>query len=254
MGLFGFLRRSHHVPLVPDGSRIYAIGDVHGRADLLAALHDQIRTDGEAHPDHRKVLIYIGDYVDRGMESREVIDLVLDHEPPGFEVVPLKGNHEALMLDFFEDAGNDEIWIGNGGKATLYSYGIMFDGGLTIEDGYDRVRHRFREALPERHLKFLKSLRNTHIEGDYLFVHAGICPGLPLAEQEESELLWIRDEFLASSADHGKVVVHGHSISRSWEPEVMKNRIGIDTGAFVSGVLTCVVLQGAEQSFLRTGQ
>ncbi len=254
MEIFRFLQRSRHVPRVPEGDRIYAIGDIHGRADLLAALHDRIRTDGEAHPDRRKVLIYIGDYVDRGMESREVIDLILDRPPSGFDVIPLKGNHEALMLDFFEDAGTDEIWLGNGGKATLFSYGVQLNDRMSGDESLDDVRQQFRNNLPDPHLQFLRALRVNHVEGDYFFVHAGIRPRLALDRQDENEMIWIREEFLLSTADHGKIIVHGHSISRSLEPEIRNNRIGIDTGAFASGVLTCLVLDGSERSFLQTGQ
>ena len=255
-GLFGFLKRDHVVrsePCVPEGTRVYAVGDIHGRADLLKSLFDLIRQDGEAYRECRKVLVFVGDYVDRGMESRKVIDLVLDSVPKGFEVITLKGNHEALMLDFLADRGADELWLRNGGNATLYSYGIQVNGNVTTEQGLDAVRHDFACAVPSRHVEFLNRLKMTHVEGDYLFVHAGIHPDLSMDEQSEDELLWIREEFLASTADHGKVVVHGHSISRSWEPEIRANRIGIDTGAFVSGVLTCLVLQGIERTFLQTG-
>ncbi len=249
-GLFGFLKPKRIEARVPDGTRVYAIGDIHGRADLLTELHDMIRADAARHSDLHKVLVYIGDYVDRGLQSKEVIDIVIDQSPPGFEVVRLKGNHEDLMLDFLEDTRNADIWLANGGKATLYSYGVHADGDMAPDERLEAARKLLLEKTPTRHLEFLNNLSPWHIEGDYLFVHAGVRPRVSLEDQEVQELYWIRDEFLSSNADHGKTVVHGHSIS--WEPEIKKNRIGIDTGAYASGVLTCLVLQEAERTFLHT--
>ncbi len=249
-GLFGFLKTKRIEARVPDGARVYAIGDIHGRADLLTELHDMIRADASDHAGLRKVLVYIGDYVDRGLQSKEVIDIVIDRPLAGFEVVPLKGNHEDLMLDFLEDTRNADIWLANGGKATLYSYGVQSDGNVASDERLEAARKLLLEKVPKRHLEFLNDLSPWHIEGDYLFVHAGIRPRVSLDDQDHREMLWIRDEFLSSNADHGKMVVHGHSIS--WEPEIKKNRIGIDTGAFASGVLTCLVLQQTERTFLHT--
>lgn len=248
--LFGFLKRKTDEATVPEGTRVYVIGDIHGRADLLNDLHEKIRADAADFPDWRKVLVYIGDYVDRGLQSKEVIDLVLNTSFPDFEPVYLKGNHEALMLDFLGECRDCATWLGNGGKATLYSYGVHLDERLSADARLEEARRRLNEALPPAHRAFLESLRLSHEEGDYLFVHAGIRPRLPLDRQDEHSLLWIRDEFLCSSADHGKVVVHGHSVS--WNPEVRQNRIGIDTGAFASGVLTCLVLSGSSRTFLQT--
>lgn len=253
-GLFGFWQRKRKPEdaKAPEGTRVYAIGDIHGRADLLAQLHEAIAADAAAHPGSRKVLVYIGDYVDRGLQSKEVIDLVLDHRPDGFEIVCLKGNHEALMLDFLEDAQYAQVWIQNGGNATLYSYGVHLEDRGKPGDKIERARLHLAKVLPERHRRFLADLPLLHVEGDYFFVHAGVRPRVALDRQDEREMLWIRDEFLSSNVDHGKVVVHGHSIS--WEPDIRANRIGIDTGAFASGVLTCLVLEGCERSFLSTGR
>lgn len=238
---------------VPADTRVYAVGDVHGRADLLELLHDRIRADAEGSGATRKVVVYLGDYVDRGNESRRVIDMLIEQPLEGFEMVHLKGNHEAFMIDFMDDPMLAQVWIMNGGGATLASYGVEYDhlaGRPLGWDDLEELRRRFVEALPDSHRDFLENLALHHVEGDYLFVHAGIRPGVPVDEQNEDDLVWIRDEFLDSAADHGKIVVHGHTIE--WDPVVRPNRIGIDTGAFASGTLTALALEGAERDFLHT--
>jgi serine/threonine protein phosphatase 1 len=204
------------VATVPDGTRVYAIGDVHGRLDLLRDLHQQIRDHGREYPVDRRVVVHIGDYIDRGYQSRQTIDYLLDSPLAGFDMVYLQGNHERTLLEFLEDLSVGPSWLRYGGRETLFSYGLEWDRD------------------PE----------------DYLFVHAGVRPGVPLERQRPEDLLWIRDEFLRSDADHGKVIVHGHSISE--EPVLRANRVGIDTGAFATGRLTCLVLEGNQRSFLST--
>ena len=234
----------------PAGSRLYAVGDIHGRADLLASLLEQIAADAARHPGAAKRLIFLGDYVDRGPASRAVIDLVLRDAPPGLETVPLMGNHEEMMLRFLEDIAVGRTWMMNGGDATLRSYGVdpptMFSGTSRLQE----AQQDFAARLPARHRSFLEGLAISHTEGDYLFVHAGVRPGVALERQHPQDLLWIRDEFLGSDRDFGKLVVHGHSISRA--PEFRPNRIGIDTGAYRSGQLTCLVLEGTERRLLTT--
>ncbi len=198
----------------------------------------------------RRVIVYIGDYVDRGLQSREVVDLLLEGPPAGFEAVPLKGNHEDFLLRFLEDASLGPLWMYNGGDATLYSYGVERTGFVLDRGAFAETQAAFRRVLPHRHLEFFRSLRLHHTEGDYFFVHAGVRPGVPLDAQDEEEMLWIRDPFLYSEADYGKVVVHGHTPVA--EPEDLANRIDIDTGAFFSGRLTCLVLEGGERRFLQT--
>ena len=238
-------------PSPPNGSVVYAVGDIHGRADLLEQLHARIEEDARARAVARMVVVYIGDYVDRGPRSRGVIDLLLDRPLMGFESVHLIGNHEDFMLRFLDDPEVGPIWLANGGDATLASYGVDFlEPSLRGRDPFTGLQAALRANLPPRHLDFLRQLRLTHIEGDYLFVHAGIRPEVPLDRQSLEDLLWIRGEFLNSRVDHGWVVVHGHSITR--EPDRRANRIGIDTGAFASGHLTCLVLDGAKIEFLQT--
>ncbi|MHA1570643.1 MAG: metallophosphoesterase, partial [Alphaproteobacteria bacterium] len=203
-----------------------------------------------ANPISHNTLVYIGDYVDRGYESRAVIDHLLAPTLPGFERVTLKGNHEEFILQFLEGGDVADMWLVNGGRETLMSYGVMMPPGIEREEQVEAARQKFREAFPPTHKEFLESLALTHNVGGYLFVHAGIRPGVALDAQEPADLLWIREAFLNSTAAHGAVIVHGHT--PVGEPEVQSNRIGIDTGAFATGHLTCVVLEGTSQSFLAT--
>ncbi len=234
----------------PDNSRIYAVGDIHGRADLLRRLHDLIRADAAPFHDHRKAIVYLGDYIDRGPSSPEVLDTLVTSSLPGFETVYLKGNHEDLALRFLDDAQIGLNWVMIGGDATLMSYGAADGLRLRGSVDFETIQKKFQEKLPQGHLEFLQKLGSFHVEGDYMFVHAGVRPGRPIKDQDEMDMLWIRDDFLQSTADHGRVVVHGHNITH--EPDVRPNRIGIDTGAFATGRLTCLVLEGAERSFLNT--
>jgi serine/threonine protein phosphatase 1 len=237
-------------PQVPAGSRVYAIGDVHGCAALLRGLHRRILDDAAAHPTPRKIVIYLGDFVDRGEESRAVIDLLIDEPLPGFERVLLRGNHEDSMLRFLVDAAIGPSWLAYGGDATLLSYGVRPPKPIGEPSELERAQSELAERLPERHRRFLAGLRLSHVEGDFFFVHAGVRPGVPLDRQDPADLLWIRDEFLRSEAAFGKIVVHGHSITA--RPDLHPNRIGIDTGAFASGCLTCLILEGAALSFIQT--
>jgi serine/threonine protein phosphatase 1 len=242
---------SKAAPATPPGTRIYAIGDIHGRLDLLIRLHELIAADAARANVVRRVLVYIGDYIDRGPHSAGVLDLLLDRPLRGFEIVHLLGNHEDSLLQFPEDVTVGPAWLYYGGVATLASYRIEagshpWRDELALRHLQDEVRAR----VPRRHVQFLRAMPVSHMEGDYLFVHAGIRPGVPLEKQSREDLLWIRDEFLYSTADHGKVVVHGHTISE--EPVEAANRIGIDTGAFFSNRLTCLVLDGPTRRFIQT--
>jgi serine/threonine protein phosphatase 1 len=234
---------------VPGGSRIYAIGDVHGRIDLLGRLRTMIVDDAKGHPIARKVVVYLGDYVDRGPDSRGVVEMLAAEPLPGFESIFIMGNHEDSLLRFLADPLSEAAWMTYGGDATLYSYGVRPPDARKASD-LDAARDVFAAAVPREHLAFFKGLKLLHIEGDYAFVHAGLRPGIPIDLQDPEDLMWIRDEFLSSNANFGKIAVHGHSISDS--PEIRPNRIGIDTGAFATGTLTCLVLEGTRRRFLAT--
>ncbi len=239
---------------VPEGARIYAIGDSHGCIEKLvrlraAILEDSARADAAGPAAERRVVVYLGDYIDRGPGAREILDLLIEQPLTGFESVYLLGNHEAFMLRFLDEAGDPMGWILNGGDATLRSYGVD-PGVLSMgSSGGEGLRAELARRVPRRHREFLRNLRMHHVEGDYLFVHAGIRPGVAIEAQDPEDLLWIREPFLASGTDHGKVVVHGHTPGQ--DPVSRANRIGIDTGACYGGRLTALVLEESRRRFIQ---
>ena len=231
---------------------MYAVGDIHGRADLLAQMHRLIAEDAALlTPGTSKVVIYLGDYVDRGLESRQVIDLLIRDRLEGFQTVHLFGNHDAWLLSFLVDATIGPIWLRYGGDATMVSYGVRL--GVPLDDVryYEQLQDDLRQRIPRRHVEFLQGLELSFESGDYLFVHGGVDPARPLDQQATDDLLWIREPFLSSRRDLGRVVVHGHTVES--EPIVRANRIGIDTGACWTGCLTCLVLEEGVFRFLTTG-
>ena len=239
-------------PPTTGGRLVYAVGDIHGHLDALEPLLGELRDDlARSRPAERPLLVFLGDYVDRGPDSRGVIDAILALEADGdFEVVALKGNHEDALLRFLCDPGFGPNWLANWGETTLWSYGVKPAalGEEAVETS--RVQAELAAALPPAHRDFLARLPMSVGVGDYLFVHAGVRPGVPLGAQNERDLLWIRYDFLESDADFGKVVVHGHTpLDR---PELKANRIGIDTGVYYSGVLTAVRLEGARQRIIQS--
>lgn len=242
-------RKGDSAPAVPDGRVVYAIGDIHGEIGKLDRLHAAIRADAEARGTDRKVTVYVGDYVDRGPDSAGVIDRLVADSLPGFERIFLMGNHEEFLLQFLSDPDTWGGWLMNGGEATLASYDVDLPSIGSFSEDASRLRNEFTARLPDAHRRFLEELRLYHIEGDYLFVHAGIRPGQPIERQSWMDLLWIRDLFLRSDADHGFVVVHGHTPVE--QPEIRPNRIDIDTGAVFGGKLTALVLEGAERRFIQ---
>jgi serine/threonine protein phosphatase 1 len=232
---------------IPPGLRVYVIGDIHGRLDLLSGLHHRIVEDARSMRGVAR-LIYLGDYIDRGPSSREVLEFLSSAHRDTIPATCLLGNHEAMLLRFLEDCSVGPEWFAYGGLATLMSYGIGVKGEGSTKQKLIRTQQALRQNLPARHNEFLLRLP-THVSlGDYYFVHAGVRPGIPLDLQKDTDLIWIREEFLASRDFHGKIVVHGHSYKT--EPEVMPNRIGIDTGAYATGRLTCLVLEAEEMRFL----
>lgn len=237
---------------MPDDTVVYAIGDIHGCDNLLAELHDRIAADALRRPARHRILVYLGDYVSRGEDSRAVVDRIREWLPDGFNRIAIKGNHEDLLLNFLGgDLEAGKHWFDYGGLDTLRHYGVAAPDPLARDDSsVANLRDRFASALPQTHLEFFQSLQVRHHVGDYFFVHGGIRPGIPLAEQSDRDCMWIRKSFLDSELDHGAVIVHGHSISAL--PVVRHNRIGIDTGAYRSGVLTALVLDGTTWNFLQT--
>lgn len=235
-------------PHIPDTQRIYCIGDIHGRADLLNQLHEQILVDASNH-NGKKTAVYLGDYIDRGDDSRQVIDILLSNPLQAFETIYLKGNHEQAMMDFIEHPQAAAAWVSFGGREALSSYGIRL-AHIPTKNEISDLAAQLDNALPDDHRTFLKNCQESWQCGSYYFVHAGIRPGVALEKQIAEDKLWIRGDFLESTKDHGSIIVHGHSITPG--PEVLVNRIGIDTGAFKTGVLTCLVLEGNEQRFLQT--
>ncbi len=243
--------RDGREPSVPDGIQVYAIGDIHGRADLLTQLHRQIQEDAATAPERvTKTAVYLGDYVDRGLDSKGVIDLILSDPLVGFDTVYLKGNHEDTLLRFLQDMSVGPNWFAIGGDATVLSYGVRIPQGLSTMQRFEHVWNELPNRIPQDHLEFLFGLELMYQAGDYVFVHAGIKPGTPLDQQTPEDLMWIREEFLCSKQDHGVMVVHGHSPRN--RPEIQNHRIGIDTGGFATNVLTCLVLEGTTKRFLST--
>lgn len=234
-----------------DGRVIYAVGDVHGRLDLLNGLMSLIEADRIAsQPDAKPLLVFVGDYVDRGPSSRGVIDRIVGMtRSREFDTCALMGNHERTLLQFLSDAAVGPIWALHGGKETMVDYGVVPPSIEAEPAAWEAARLAFERALPRRHHTFLASLKLQIACGDYLFVHAGVRPGVPLDQQSEQDLLTIRRAFLAADAPFGKVVVHGHTPADA--PFSGPTRINVDTGAYATGVLTAVRLQGTERRFLQ---
>jgi serine/threonine protein phosphatase 1 len=227
---------------LPSGQRIYAIGDVHGCLDRLAAVHEQIAEDLAMRPVDISVLVHLGDYVDRGLDSAQVVDWLSGGAPvPVTKIVNLMGNHEDMMLQALPgtDKEASNTWLANGGADSLMSWEITRKVPTT----------EWASLIPAEHQTFLRDLKISFRYGGYLFVHAGIRPGVPLERQERHDLLWIREPFLSWKHSHDVIVVHGHTPRH--EPDVRSNRIGIDTGAVMGGVLTCLVLEEKRLGFIR---
>ncbi len=245
-------RLDSRAPSVPENMRLYAIGDIHGRADLLTQLLQQIEADArDLTPETHKVLVFLGDYIDRGLQSREVLDLLVSGPIPGFITHFLKGNHEEMLLHFLNDPTYGITWCDYGGLQTLDSYGATQTTLARHPMAYNAAAEVMRTLLPPDHLEFLSKLGTTLVIGDYMFVHAGVRPGCALGAQQDKDLLWIRDKFLRSNENFGKIVIHGHTPEAC--VQTRKNRIGIDTGAFMTDVLTCLVLEGDTRRLLQTG-
>ena len=237
----------------PDGVLLYAIGDVHGRADLLDALLRKIEADvAEAEPRGRPILLFLGDYVDRGPDSKGVISRILElSDDPRFRVCALRGNHDQYVLDFFETPEIAATWLDYGGGATLLSYGVTPAPTRTNVAAWKPVADALMLAMPREHLAFLNKTVLSAKFGDYVFVHAGVRPNVELEDQEATDLLSIRKAFLKSRDPlPRRVVVYGHSpVDR---PYIRDGKMGLDTGAYATGVLTAARIYENSVRFLRT--
>jgi serine/threonine protein phosphatase 1 len=200
-------------------------------------------------PPSRVLLVFLGDYVDRGLNSRDVLSGLAQ---PAFSdrAVFLRGNHEAMMLEFLADPGTGPRWIANGGLETLHSYGVDVVG-IRGSQRVDEAHQSFTKIIPRSHVDFLRGTRLSFVSGDYFFCHAGVRPGVRLDSQKADDLMWIREPFVNYNRSFGKIIVHGHSPVQ--EPEVLTNRINIDTGAYITGNLTCIMLEADQIRFLSTG-
>jgi serine/threonine protein phosphatase 1 len=229
-------------PRTPVGVRIYAIGDIHGRADLLEDALKRIDTDLANSRTSVSVEVFLGDYIDRGPESRRVLDQLVARKRT-HQTVFLKGNHETFLMDFIVDPTILSAWERLGGLETLMSYGVV---PSINSNHFSQVQLAadLNRTFPESHRAFLAALKSSFTCGDFFFVHAGVRPGIPLAKQKEEDLLWIRDDFLVCEDDFSKIIVHGHTPVR--QPDIRPNRINIDTGAYVTGQLTCLRLEDEE--------
>ncbi|HSV01731.1 MAG TPA: metallophosphoesterase family protein [Phenylobacterium sp.] len=239
-------------PRLTDGRLIYAIGDVHGCYELLRDLLALIARDDAGRGGRgRPLLVFLGDYVDRGLQSARVVEaLVWLQRRPDLEVRLLKGNHEQALLEFLDAPERAGLWLGFGGAETLAAYGVIPPRADDRPCEFVRARDELLDRMPAAHLKLLQGLELMVEAGDYVFVHAGVRPGVPLERQTERDLLWIRKGFLDAAGPFEKVVVHGHT----WEgeaPQLLAHRLGLDTGAYATGVLTALRLCDGEREVLQ---
>jgi len=240
-------RQSAEGPSGPTGQRAYVVGDIHGRLDLLDQLLDRIEGELDERASAKTLLVFVGDLIDRGPASAQVIERLRTYRHPGVRPIFLLGNHEEVLLRIL--GGETELiakWRWFGGSQCLASYGV--DPETLSGQTEDEALATIRRAIPAEHVEFIRGFADTCRFGDYLFVHAGIRPGIALDEQRQADLRWIREPFLLDESDHGFVVVHGHTISRQVDEH--PNRIGIDTGAFKTGVLTALAIEGSKRWYI----
>jgi len=249
------------ITTAPQGECIYAIGDIHGRCDLLERLIVEIEQDAANLPEGtRATMVFLGDYIDRGLQSRDVIELLLSDRLSAFETIFLMGNHEEALLRFLEDESFGSQWVRYGGGETLYSYGFQppnsrgslgsHDAMAAARSAWSKLWTSFRDRMPPEHLKFYQSLKPYHAAGDYLFVHAGLRPDIDMNKQSTRDMLWIRDEFLDDTRQFSHLIVHGHTPAETVYRD--NRRIGLDTGAFLSGKLSAARFFGEDVTFLTT--
>lgn len=247
--MFNFAPRRQSGRAGARGWRAYVVGDIHGRLDLLEQLLEKIESDIATSKGGRVLIVFVGDLIDRGPNSAQVVEKLRTYSHPKVRTVFLLGNHEEVLLRII--AGEADLitkWRWFGGNECLKSYGLDTDDLVGMSD--ERALKIIRSAIPKQHVEFLESFDDSCRFGDYLFVHAGIRPGVEIDQQRQSDLRWIREPFLFDDSDHGFIVVHGHTIRP--EVEIRPNRIGIDTGAYRTGVLTAFVIDGADSWLLDT--
>ena len=237
------------LPAVPPGERYYAIGDIHGCDGLLRQLFAMIEAEDAQLAPARRTLLFLGDYVDRGPASRSVIDMLMTVDQSRVSAIFLMGNHEEILLSVLDGLdGAAALFDQVGGRETLASYGA--DPDLLADAEADALADLARACIPAEHQRWIRGLQASHRAGDYLFVHAGIRPGVAIEDQDPREMRWIRGDFLTHEGPHGVMVVHGHSAGLDIDER--ENRLGIDTGAYVSGVLTAVCLEDNRRWFIQT--
>ena len=251
MSIFNFMRVDEAKPRGARGYRAYVVGDIHGRLDLLEQLLSEIERDRAGRPARKTLLVFLGDLIDRGPHSAQVIERLRTYSAKGVRTVFLLGNHEEVLLRILDgDAALITKWRWFGGSECLSSYGVAPDQLAKSSD--EEALEQVRESIPPEHRDFLRGFVDTCRFGDYLFVHAGIRPGVTIEEQLQADLRWIREPFLFDDTDHGCVVVHGHTISEGVQERA--NRIGIDTGAYRTGILTALAIEGDRRWYLQTSE
>ncbi len=249
--MFGISRSRSDVPRGPSGQRAYVVGDVHGRLDLLDQLLDQIHRDLDARRPSKALVIFLGDLIDRGPSSAQVIERLRTYRHDGVRPIFLLGNHEEVLIRLA--GGETDLipgWLRFGGAQCLESYGA--DPQAIAGAPAAAALASIRQVIPASHVEFLRGFADTCRFGDYLCVHAGIRPGIELDRQRQSDLRWIREPFLLDDSDHGFVVVHGHTISNGTDER--PNRIGIDTGAYRTGTLTALAIEDDQRWYLDTAR
>jgi serine/threonine protein phosphatase 1 len=246
----GLLGGGDEGPRGKEGARAYAVGDIHGRLDLLEALLATIEADISARPRRRNYVVFLGDLIDRGPDSAGVVERLRTYQPSYARPIFRAGNHEEVLLRML--AGDKEIlpsWLKFGGAECARSYGLDPDALRRVDE--EGALQLLQAKVPRSHRDFIESFADTFSFGDYLFVHAGIRPGIAIEEQNRYDLRWIREPFLSDAKEHGCVVVHGHTIVGRVEER--PNRIAIDTGAYHSGVLTALAVEDEQRWYLSTG-
>lgn len=247
---------SYSEAAAPAGVRLYAIGDVHGRADLLQAMLARIEAELAIDRPADWRIILLGDYVDRGMDSRGVIDELLNRQRRDEHFIMLAGNHDTGFLGFLEKPDPKGLFMQFGGIQTAQSYGVTlkrpYRHGIEEGDrGFLETSAQLQQAVPPEHIEFLRTLPHGCLAGDFFFCHAGVRPGVPLDKQDPEDLIWIRNDFLLYAELHPKVIVHGHT--PVGQPDIRDNRVNIDTHAYETGILTALVVDGTQKRFLTIG-